>query len=686
MTSASGEKSWSQGIRRHVFQLVTLLISLLVIGSSYVIWSHETLESLERQANNFHLAVSSHYLRAIDNLRRIQAHHRLTGITKGLTRDPPRTFGLLLDDASHLSLHHLVRQEIRKGLELEQAHANREFSLLTDRLARQLERVDRALENRLRPLADGQASLPDVSPLLTTLEQLVRLHSITRERLLREHEQRAARQNTLFFGLAGILAIIGLLIARRSLRAVNWLALKQRAVEEKIKHQAHYDALTGLPNRYLALDRLTLMTRDAGRNQQHVGVLFIDLDFFKKVNDMFGHARGDRLLVEAARRIARSVRGSDTVGRLGGDEFIVLVGGVDSADEIGPIAENLIASLRDPFSIDGNELVLTASIGISVYPEDGSDRHQLIRKADTAMYHAKNSGRNAFSYFTESMNRITSRQLGLEGQLHGALDRGEFEVYYQQKVEIESGRIVGAEALLRWNSEVLGPVSPAEFIPIAEQSGLIVQLGEFVLAEALNATHAWRREAGTDFRIAVNLSPRQFRDPDLVNHISKSLHRAGVPSEGLELEITEGVLLNDYLDIDDDLAELTRLGVVIAMDDFGTGYSSLSYLRHYPFSVIKIDRSLIQGIDDSAMNEQLVNAAISMAHALNIEVVAEGVETGPQLDILRRLGCDIAQGFYFGRPLPRAKITERLRTQRNPDGAQNVVDIDALRDQPSRVR
>ena len=291
------------------------------------------------------------------------------------------------------------------------------------------------------------------------------------------------------------------------------------------------------------------------------------------------------------------------------------------------------------------------------------------------MYHSKDSGRNTYSYFDDSMNRNLSRQLELEEQIHGALDRGEFEVVYQQKVDLVDNCIVGAEALLRWNNPVLGAVAPDEFIPTAEQTGLIVPIGQFVLSEALKMTRQWRDQLLPDFRIAVNLSPRQFRDPDLVNGISRALHESGVPSKDLELEITEGVLMSEHILIDEALESLTRLGIVIAMDDFGTGYSSLSYLRNYPFGVIKIDRSFIQDINHNSMSLKLNHAAIAMAHALNIKVVAEGVETHAQFAVLQGLQCDVAQGYYFDRPISAPQMTELLRSEQPGNRWDSVIDI-----------
>lgn len=446
-------------------------------------------------------------------------------------------------------------------------------------------------------------------------------------------------------------------IAIRSIGTVLDITLRKQQ-EERILHQAHFDTLTDLANRFLVLDRLTQLLKEAQRKNEKVALLFLDLDDFKKVNDTLGHETGDKLLIEAAERLRSEARIGDTVGRLGGDEFIVLLGGLEDAADARPIAENLINRFRDAFRIDGRELMLTTSLGIAVFPEDGDNASELLRNADSAMYHSKDLGRNTYSYFTEAMNREVSRRLSLEEQIHGALDRNEFTVLYQPQVEISSGRIIGAEALLRWHNPALGNVSPVEFIPIAEQTGLIVSLGQFVLIEALGTVAKWQQDHDPKVRMAVNLSPRQFRDPELVSFVKKAIKQAGVTGDSLELEITEGVLMSGHAYIDDALTALSDLGVCIAMDDFGIGYSSLSYLRNYPFDVLKIDRSFIIDITEDRADRELVNAAVAMAHSLKLKVVAEGVETEVQLAYLKQLGCDYGQGYLFGKPAPAEKITE----------------------------
>jgi diguanylate cyclase (GGDEF)-like protein/PAS domain S-box-containing protein len=447
---------------------------------------------------------------------------------------------------------------------------------------------------------------------------------------------------------------------------VTFLDITERKLqEEKILRQAHFDTLTNLPNRFLSIDRLTQLTREAQRTLEQMAVMFIDLDDFKKINDSLGHEVGDKLLIETAQRLNKRVRGGDTVGRLGGDEFIILLGHIAEADDASLVAENILDGLREPFNIDNRELMLTASIGIAIYPYDGETQSDLLRNADSAMYHSKERGRNTFSFFTEEMNYGVSRRLLLEEQMRGALERGEFYLCYQPKIDVDSNKIIGAEALLRWRNPALGEVLPTEFIPIAEQTGVIVPIGQFVLKQSLGWAAEWQRQQEAPFVVAVNLSPRQFRDPKLLSSIELIIEQAGIPAESLELEITEGVLMSGQGHIKDALNALSELGVSIAMDDFGTGYSSLSYLRDYPFNVLKIERNFINDIATNPADQKLVNAAIAMAHSLGMSVVAEGVESEEQLVLLAVQGCDQAQGYLFSKPIPPAGITNLLAQQRS---------------------
>ncbi|MEO5343558.1 MAG: transporter substrate-binding domain-containing protein [Gammaproteobacteria bacterium SHHR-1] len=461
--------------------------------------------------------------------------------------------------------------------------------------------------------------------------------------------------------LAGIGLLIGLIlywnhalrvkVRQRTAQLQQELAERQVA-EEQVFHQAHYDALTDLPNRFLSLDRLQHMLSEAQREAAKVAVLFLDLDDFKKINDSLGHHLGDRVLVESAQRLRQAVRRGDSVGRLGGDEFIILLGRIIDDDHVSVISEGILASLRESFLLDEREFVLTTCIGIALYPQDGDVPLELLRNAETAMYHAKQQGHNSYAYYTEEMNRGVARRLQLEEQMHGALPRGEFCVNYQAQIDVVSRQVVGFEALLRWHNPLLGDVFPDEFIPIAEQTGLILPIGEFVLNQALLDLKQMQIAADHPLGMAINLSPRQFRDPLLLDKIEQAIATAGVNREQVELEITEGVLMSGHKQVGQALEALSRSGVRIAMDDFGTGYSSLSYLRRYPFHTLKIDREFVFDMIEDEADRELVNATIAMAQALGLKVVGEGVETEQHLALLAQQGCDYAQGYLFGKPAP----------------------------------
>ena len=377
------------------------------------------------------------------------------------------------------------------------------------------------------------------------------------------------------------------------------------------------------------------------------------------------------MLVEAAKRLKESIRDGDTVGRLGGDEFIVLLGGLKQAKDATPVVRNLVERFRRPFVVGKREFLLTTSVGISIYPQDGELASELLRNADSAMYHSKKLGRNTFSYFTDSMNKGVARRLVLEEKLHGALERNEFHVVYQPKVAVNSREMIGVEALLRWNNTELGEVSPEEFIPLAEQTGMIVPIGQFVLDDALGRAADWAQLTDRPFSIAINLSPRQFREPQLLQQLQASLNTFDVDPGIIELEITEGVLMSGLPLIENAVQAISDLGATIAMDDFGTGYSSLSYLRSYPFNVLKIDRSFINDITVDVTDRELVNAAIAMAHGLGLKVVAEGVETEEQLQMLLEQRCDFAQGYLFSKPARAEQISAMLE-QTNTERPETV--------------
>jgi diguanylate cyclase (GGDEF)-like protein len=434
---------------------------------------------------------------------------------------------------------------------------------------------------------------------------------------------------------------------------------ERRLADQRVVHMAHHDALTGLPNRTLLADRVGQAIARAHRSGGKLAVLFLDLDRFKNVNDSFGHAVGDMLLTAVAARLTASRREEDTVARLGGDEFIISIPDVADAAEAESVAARILADLAKPFSINGHQLHADGSIGIALYPRDGDTAETLMRNADTAMYHAKESGRGNFQFFSAQLTERVSRRLSTETNLRRALERGEFIVHYQPLMNLTTGRIDGAEALLRWPQQDQHLVSPVEFIPIAEETGLIVPLGEWVLLEACAQAQAWQAQH-PGLRIAVNLSARQFRQKNLIGMIEQALGESRLAPSLLELELTEGMLLHNVEEATHILARLDEIGVHLAIDDFGTGYSSLSYLKRFPIHTLKIDRSFVRDISTDPDDAAIVTAIVAMARSLNLRVTAEGVETEEQATFLRSLTCDKAQGFYFGRPMPAGEFAARL--------------------------
>ncbi|MFH1034601.1 MAG: EAL domain-containing protein [Pseudomonadota bacterium] len=435
--------------------------------------------------------------------------------------------------------------------------------------------------------------------------------------------------------------------------------------EEQISFQAYHDALTGLPNRLLFKDRLNMALAHAHRQKDGLALLFLDLDNFKNINDSLGHAMGDMLLQAVSSRLVRWVRDEDTVARLGGDEFIMLLVGTHTPDYAVQVASRILETMAEPFKVHNQEFYITASIGITIYPHDASDAESLVANADTAMYRAKADGRNNYKLFTPAMNQQVVLRMDLERSLRRALRRGEFVMHYQPKVELVSGQVVGVEALIRWQRPGVGLVPPMEFIPVAEETGLIVPIGEWALFTACRAAQGWRDQGFSDLRVAVNLSPRQFSQRNLVQTVSRALAQSGLPAGCLELEVTESVVMHSVEDAIVTLEQLSQLGVQLFMDDFGRGYSSLYYLKRFPMHALKIDRSFVSDIVDNPGDASIVDTIISMSRSLNLKVVAEGVETQAQLDFLKGLRCDQMQGFLFSKPLPVEELEELLRRRRD---------------------
>ena len=429
-------------------------------------------------------------------------------------------------------------------------------------------------------------------------------------------------------------------------------ATQRKAAEAKLLYLANHDALTGLPNRNLIQDRIQQAIARSNRSGGKFAVMFLDLDKFKIINDSIGHSAGDLLLRLVAERVLACLREEDTVGRQGGDEFIVLLASLSAAEDSALVAQKILGALSAPFTANGQDLHTGVSIGIAVYPQDGSDVETLLKNSDAAMYCAKDAGRGNYQFFTQAMNEIAAERLLLEGSLYQAIERSELLLHYQPLVDMAAGTIVAAEALVRWNHPQLGLVGPSRFIPVAEESGLIVPLGEWVLRQACNQLAQWRKQGIQLQRMVVNLSPRQFRQKHLVHTFSRVLDETGIDPSWLGLEITENVIMENPEVSIGILRQLKALGIELSLDDFGTGYSSLSYLKRFPIDKLKIDQSFVHDLTADADDEAMVSAIIVMAHQLKIRVVAEGVETEAQLAFLRDRGCDEYQGYHFSRPLP----------------------------------
>jgi diguanylate cyclase (GGDEF)-like protein len=425
------------------------------------------------------------------------------------------------------------------------------------------------------------------------------------------------------------------------------------------QHQALHDALTGLPNRELFRDRIDQAVNASRRTGDTAVVMIMDLDHFKEINDTLGHHMGDLLLQEVSRRLRLALRESDTVARLGGDEFGVLLPRVDNAGDAATVAQNLLVHLREPFVLEGMRLEIDASIGIALHPLHGDDNETLQQRADIAMYSAKQSGRG-FAIFEPELDRHSPRRLSLAGEMRNAINEGQIQLYYQPKADLRTGRIMGVEALARWDHPEFGIVGPSEFVPIAEQTGLITPLTSWVLDSAISQVRSWK-DAGLELSVAVNLSARSFLDTQLAVELPRLLAKYEVEAELLELEITESMLMTDPTRAEATLTRLSRIGLTLSVDDFGTGYSSLANLKRLPVDVIKIDKSFVMEMAVDASDAAIVRSTIDLAHNLGLRVVAEGVESEDAWRHLEALGCDFAQGYYLSRPLPADAATRMIR-------------------------
>jgi diguanylate cyclase (GGDEF)-like protein/PAS domain S-box-containing protein len=443
---------------------------------------------------------------------------------------------------------------------------------------------------------------------------------------------------------------------------------ERRQAEEQVGRLAHYDSLTGLPNRVLFADRLDQAMIESDRHGRLVGVAFLDLDRFKNINDTLGHEAGDQLLKAVAERLTGAVRKGDTVARLSGDEFTLILADMGHMDDVVRVAQKVLDAFTQPFHVAGRELHMTASLGITLYPFDVKDVSGLLRNADIAMYRAKEHGRNTYQFYAADMMTKAVENLALENDLRHAVARGELVLHYQPIIGCPDGEILGVEALVRWQHGTRGLIPPSQFIPLAEDTGLIVPIGEWVLREACAQCRRWQREFKRPLRVAVNLSARQFGQPPIARTVRRVLEDTGLDPAALELEITESVLLHHDSEKLESLRALAEIGVTLSIDDFGTGYSSLSYLKRFPVDALKIDQSFTHDIPDDADDTALARAIIHMAHILGLKTVAEGVETQAQFEFFRSEHCDAAQGFYFSKPLPAGEFAALLGKNQRATG------------------
>jgi diguanylate cyclase (GGDEF)-like protein/PAS domain S-box-containing protein len=438
---------------------------------------------------------------------------------------------------------------------------------------------------------------------------------------------------------------------------------ERKEFESRILHQATHDALTNLPNRVLFREHVSRAMLHATRSEELIAVLFLDLDGFKNINDTLGHEAGDELLKAVTSRLTGILREDDLIGRQGGDEFTILLQGIRIVQDIVLVLEKLLTAIAEPFVLGSNEMHVTASVGVTVFPFDDNEVESLLRNADTAMYQAKEAGKNCFRFYTAEMNTAMRERMEIENGLRHALAQGQFSLHYQPQVSIEDGAVVGVEALLRWHHPELGMISPAKFIPVAEESGMIVPIGEWVLRTACRQVKAWEAAGLPRLKVAVNLSARQFRQSDLLEMIGQVLQETGLdPRSGmLELELTESMVMRNVEDSVVTLNSMHQMGLPLSIDDFGTGYSSLSYLKRFPINTLKIDQSFVRDISTDPEDAAIAAAIVGLAHSLKLNVIAEGVETREQLEFLRAISCNQAQGYYFSRPLAPDALEKFLR-------------------------
>jgi diguanylate cyclase (GGDEF)-like protein len=496
-------------------------------------------------------------------------------------------------------------------------------------------------------------AIPAQNDVMTALSQLdAETQRVSLAASQKAREEHAAARFWIYL-LSAAALLVGLFVAA----VVVYFSTRISRERELL---ATHDTLTGLPNRSLFMDRLEQSLIRATRHKTLVGVMFIDLDRFKRVNDTLGHASGDQLICEVARRLRQMVRTDDIVARLGGDEFVVVINDVVALNPILHVVEKMLAAVTKPYSLNGREIFSSCSIGVSVFPNDGTTSVDLIKHADTAMYTAKAGGRNRFQLYDPAMNTMAEERLQLETDLHYALERNEFVFHYQPQLNLETGRIEGVEALIRWDKPDKGLLSPALFLSMLEETGGIVGVGRSLLLAACRQTADWHAAGFADLDVAVNISSKEFWHHTLLDNVRDALTQSGLPPQHLQLELTEGIFMEDVDAAVVRIQALKALGVAVAIDDFGTGYSSLAHLKRFPLDVLKIDRFFVKDLPNAPANEALIGSILALCHGLNLGAVAEGVETREQLDSLRTLGCRIVQGYFISRPVAADQILALL--------------------------
>jgi diguanylate cyclase (GGDEF)-like protein len=527
-----------------------------------------------------------------------------------------------------------------------------------DRYIIQLDQAGRSLEREIESSSprrqDIESTLAEVSSIN---EKLTPIENQFVDALSEASRTTFKLLQAIMFAATPGLLILGTVLSLRILQ-------QRKREDDRVRHIAFHDDLTSLPNRLMLAQRLDQALSRHRRAATKLAILYMNLDRFKVINDSLGHEVGDVLLRQVADRLRAQMREGDTLSRVGGDEFVVLIENYENSIDISACAQRLVEQLGLPYVLGNKDCHVTLSIGISIFPSDGSDSQALLKAADMAMYRAKETGRNNYQYYLPSMNVHTLERLELESDLRRALERGEFLLHYQPKVEIRSGLIIGVEALLRWKHPLRGLVPPLDFIPLAEETGLIVPIGEWVLATACAQNQAWQGRALPKLSVAVNLSARQFADSTLLAKLTRIIHTSGLDPALLELEITESVVMSYGESAVGVLDKLKSIGVQIAIDDFGTGYSSLAYLKRFPIDTLKVDRSFIRDIPDNSGDMKITRAIIAMAHSLRLKVVAEGVETADQLQFLKSQSCDAVQGYFLYPPLQKDKVADVLEFNR----------------------